>query len=852
MNLACSRRRFSAGASSAAATSAAELERRLVRIGKRECHLRTQITIVAALAIAVGGVVTLISPASIRAAAKRDRTHADWSSYNGGQSGDHYSSLKQINRDNVAKLKRVWAFDLHQNGSLETNPLMIGRTLYAYDTEQTVIALDAVTGKKHWSFAPDQPSGQPSRGLSYWSDGKTRILFAGMVSYLYALNPATGKPIASFGEHGRIDLRKGLADPGMTSAGDYTTSFAALTSPGVLYKDMIIVGSRFPETEPSLPGDIRAFDVHTGALRWDFHTIPRPGEPGYETWMPNSWKTSGSANNWAGMAVDARRGIVYVPTGSAVDDFYGSDRIGNDLYADCMLALDANTGKLLWHFQEVHHDIWDRDFPAPPALVTVRSAGHMIDAVAQTSKQGFVFLFDRATGKPLFPIIEQPFPPSTVPGEKASPTQPIPLAPAPYARQRLTVDMLTTRTPAAHAYALEQFKTFISDGQFIPLSVGKQTVVFPGFDGGAEWGGPAVDPGTGVIYINANDLAYTGGLTENKPGASLGATLYESQCAVCHGTSLRGSPPAFPSLVDISKRLSDSEIMQTVHRGKGRMPSFPAIDGSRQNALLSFLKNPNTSTEELPAPAESSIEGPNRAEIAGARVYNQNCAMCHGEDLTGASSKYPALIGVRRWLGDDLILETVHHGKGQMPAFSDMSDADSTALLRFLGTSAAPGTDSTEHQVEAAATLPNGADRYRFTGYLKFLDREGYPAVQPPWGTLNAIDLNTGKYLWKIPLGNYPDLAAKGMADTGTENYGGPLVTAGGLVIIGATNFDRTIRAFNSTTGKLLWSAELPYAGNATPATYMIDGKQYIVIAASGARDTKGPQGAAYVAFALE
>jgi len=683
--------------------------------------------------------------------------HADWAAYNGGQSGDHYSKLKQINRGTVARLRRAWVFDLHQKGGLETNPLMVGRTLYAYDTKQTVIALDAVTGKELWSFAPPKPSQQPVRGLSYWSDGKTKILFAGMVSYLYALDAETGKPIAGFGEGGRIDLRKGLADPGV----DSTKTFVAMTSPGVLYKDMIIVGGRLPETEPSLRGDIRAFDVHTGALRWDFHTIPHPGEPGYETWMPNSWKTSGSANNWAGMAVDAKRGIVYVPTGSAVSDFYGADRIGNDLYADSLLALDANTGKLLWYFQGVHHDIWDRDFPAPPALVRVRHDGRMVDAVAQTSKQGYVFLFDRVTGKPLFPVVERAFPASTVPGEEASPTQPIPVAPAPYARQRLTADMLTRRTPAAHAYAVAQFKTFISDGQFVPFRVDQQTVVFPGFDGGAEWGGPAIDPRTGVMYVNANDVAWTGGLTENTLSGSLGARVYESHCARCHGTDRMGSPPAYPSLVGIKQRLSDGEILDTVHEGMGRMPSFPEID-----------------------------------------------------------------------------------------------DAEGAALLRFLGAepmAAAGDSEGSARMTEAAteSAQPEGAQRYRFTGYRKFLDPEGFPAIQPPWGTLSAIDLNTGKYLWKIPLGDYPELAAQGMANTGSENYGGPLVTASGLVILAATNFDRKIRAFDSATGKLLWSAELPYSGDATPATYMIDGKQYLVIACSGARDQKGPQGAAYVAFAL-
>lgn len=696
-------------------------------------------------------------------------TTRDWPVYNGGVNGDHYSSLTQINRSNVSRLKVAWTFDTHEKGGLQTNPLVIGRTLYVYTPSQKVIALDGATGKVIWSFYTGTPGSQPNRGLSYWTDGKKSILFAGALTNLYALDPQTGKLIPTFGDQGKIDLRQGLTD------GDYSGTFVAMTTPGMIFKDMIIVGFRAPETEPALRGDIRAFDVHTGAVRWTFHTIPHPGEYGYETWPKDAWKTSGAANNWAGMSLDVKRGILYVPTGSAVTDFYGYDRAGNDLFADTLLALDADTGKRIWHFQDVHHDIWDRDFPSPPALVTVHRDGKAIEAVAQTTKQGFVFLFDRANGKPLFPIEEKPFPASNVPGETASPTQPIPQLPLPYARQLLTADMLTTRTPEAHAWAVEQFKTFRSEGQFVPFSVDKQTVVFPGFDGGAEWGGPAVDPRSGVIYINANDVAWTGGLTENKVGGSAGEALYQSQCAMCHGADRKGSPPAFPSLIGVDKRLSDTSITSLIHSGKARMPSFPGVTGEKLTAILAFLKtdpdamNTGQSSSAQKASAESS-----------ARTANAT-----------PSSK------------------------------SEMGSGEDSAV------------------------------RYHFTGYRKFLDPDGYPAIVPPWGTLNAIDLNTGKYLWKVSLGEYPELTAKGMKTTGTENYGGPIVTAGGVVIIGATIYDRKIRAFDSRTGELLWESELPYAGNATPATYMINGKQYIVIATSGARNPNGPQGAAYVAFAL-
>ena len=558
---------------------------------------------------------------------KPTATRQDWPFYGGDPNGDRYSPLSQINRENVKQLRQAWRVDVGTEGGLQVNPLIVGRTMFVYTPSEQILALDAATGKQMWAFDPGVKATQPSRGFSYWTDDKQSIFFAGVMDHLYALDPNTGKPIPSFGEGGSVDLRKDLGNE------DFANNFAVLTTPGTIYKDLIIIGFRAPETHPAPHGDIRAYDVHTGKLRWSFHTIPHPGEPGYETWPKDAWKTAGAANNWPGMVVDQQRGIVFAPTGSAVDDFYGADRIGNDLYANTLLALDANTGKLIWHFQGVHHDIWDRDFPSPPVLVTVQRDGKSIDAVAQTSKQGFVYLFERTTGKPLFPIEEKPYPASTVPGEVASPTQSLPLVPAPFARQLLTADMLTNRTPEAHSWAVEQFAKFRSEGQFVPLSVGKETIVFPGYDGGAEWGGPAVDPHKAIIYVNANDVVWTGSLAENQSGGP-GFTLYQSQCALCHGANRKGSPPQFPSLLGVSDRLSDSAIESLIHTGKGRMSAFPAIQGESLRALIEYLHT--GPGPELPASVQRSAS----AEAGAAVDPNGGTQVC--TEAARAPSGQPA------------------------------------------------------------------------------------------------------------------------------------------------------------------------------------------------------------------
>jgi quinoprotein glucose dehydrogenase len=669
------------------------------------------------------------------------RENYDWPVYGGAAENNHYSSLTQINQSNVTKLAMAWSFDTKEEGGLQTSPLVVNGILYGISPTQKIFALDAATGKLLWKFDSGVTGTQPDRGLAYWTDGKSARILVGVMNFLYALDAATGKPIATFGEAGRIDLRKNLNREPFEAQSIY------LTSPGVVYQDLIIVGGRQPETLPAPPGDVRAFDVRTGKLRWAFHTIPHPGESGENTWPRDAWKSSGGANNWTGMSLDSKRGIVYVPTGSAAFDFYGGDRLGDDLFANCLIALNGETGERVWHFQAVRHDLWDRDFPSPPALLMVKRGSEQIDAVAQTTKHGYVYLFNRANGETLFPIEFHKYPASAVPGETAATEQPLPTRPAPFARQSLDENQLSTRTPAVHQWALEQFRKFRNEGQFVPFSIGKDTLVFPGFDGGAEWGGPAVDAKTGVIYINSNDVAWTGALAENT-GGNNPKNIYLSQCGVCHGDKLQGSPPAIPALTGIRERLRPKEITATIKNGKGRMPGFPNLTEDQMFGLTEYLTSGESKEMESSGPSPTTM-------------------------------------------------------------------------------------------------------KYRFTGYKKFLDPDGFPAVAPPWGTLNAIDLNTGEYLWKIPFGEYPELVEKGMKDTGTENYGGPVVTAGGLLFIGASNFDKKFRAFDKATGKLLWETTLPFSGNATPITYQVKGRQFVVIAAGGGKDPKSGSGGVYIAFAL-
>ncbi|HTE46600.1 MAG TPA: pyrroloquinoline quinone-dependent dehydrogenase [Gemmatimonadaceae bacterium] len=674
----------------------------------------------------------LAAPALLGAQSKS----VDWPVYGGNTDHTHYSTLGQITPANVARLQVAWTYETHDEftgSEMQANPIIVDGVLYATTPKLRVFALDAATGRELWKF--DANGGNPPasrfrhRGVVVAGD---RVLFTYRYK-LWALDKRTGKPIQSFGDSGFVDLREGLGRPAANLS-------VSASTPGVVFEDMLIIGSTVSETLPGSPGDIRAYDLKTGALRWIFHTIPRPGEFGYETWPAEAYKVSGGANAWAGVTVDPKRAMVFAATGSASFDFYGSNRLGDNLFANTVLALDARTGKRIWHFQGVKHDLWDRDFPAAPALVTVTRDGRKVDAVAQITKSGHVYVFDRDNGKPLFPIEYRSVPVSRLDGEHAAETQPFPVLPPPFARQALTEDMITTRTPEAHTAALDIFRKYKTNGMFDPPNL-DGTIIFPGVDGGGEWGGPAFDPETGLLYVNSNEMGWTLKMVPRND-----RSLFGSNCASCHGDSLKGSPD-IPSLVDVGTRRTREQIAQVIRQGTGRMPGFTGtLDNTAVNDLVTYLMT--------------------------------------GKDIA-----------------------------------------------------------------ETAGSNPNYL-KYRSTGFDIFLDPDGYPGITPPWGTLNAIDLNKGDIRWTIPFGEYPKLAAQGLKNTGTDNYGGAIVTTNGLLFIGATTYDNKFHVYDKLTGKLLWEATLPAAGNATPSLYVVDGREYVVIACGGGKNG-APSGGTYAAFAL-
>lgn len=643
----------------------------------------------------------------------------NWTRSHGDQAGTRFSHLTQITPENVAKLKPVWTYHSKDgNANIQCNPVIVDGVIYAPTAGQHIVAIDGRTGAEKWRFKPE---GKPAyRGLMHWKNpnGGERLLFSSG-KYFYALDPKDGKPVATFGDNGRIESGEVVVAP--------------VVCRGVL-------------AMPGFNGDVFGFDVETGKPLWTFHTLPQPGEEGAETWST----VEKGANCWGGIALDEERGIMFVPTGSPKPNFVGVNHRGDNLYANCLIAIDVKTGKRLWHFQEIPHDIWDLDIPAPPNLVTVTRDGKKIAAVAVVTKIGNTILLDRVTGKLLHPFRMRRAPVSKLPGERTAPYQPDVEIPEPFAKRELTEDDITDRTPAANAWVKNQLSR-ANMGWFVPFEEGKPTALY-GFHGGAEWTGAAVDPKAGRLFVSASHVPWI-------------VTVYRSD----------------------------------------ETPRKPG-------------------------------EKPTRGE----EIYSTFCIACHGAKKEGIGVA-PPLQGLRHRLKEDQILEILAKGRNGMPPAPPMPDEDKKALVDFLLLKDRPQTKEAE----------NTPPRFVNNGYPRLLDDEGYPGTKGPWGTLNCIDLASGKIVWRVPLGRHAELEAKGYNGTGTENFGGAIATASGLVFCGGTK-DEMIRAFDAKDGKELWSAKLPWGGYAPPATYEIDGKQYVVISATGGGKLGGATGDAYVAFALE
>ncbi len=709
----------------------------------------------------------------------KDEPYRTWKSYKGDPTASSYSVLDQINRDNVNQLETAWIYnsgDQRRDGS-QSNPIIIDGVVYLTTPGIKVAALDAVTGDLLWIFDPfeGRDPTRVNRGVVFWEERGDRRIFLTAGTFLYALNADSGSLISEFGNGGSVDLREGLGrDPALLSVGS--------TSPGIIHKNLLILGSTVGEGVGSAPGHIRAYNTRTGEMEWTFHTIPHPGEFGHETWGDNAWQLAGGTNNWGGMSLDTKREIVFIPTGSPAPDFYtpGTRGEGRHLFSNTILALDANTGERIWHYQVLKHDLWDYDLPAPPNLVTIEKNGRKMDALAQVTKQGFVFVLDRETGEPLFPVEERPVPESDIEGEESWPTQRFPVRPVPVTRQHITEDDLTNISPEARDYALRRFREVKYDGPYTPPGE-QETLTFPGTRGGALWGGASYDPETNILYVNANEYGTTMALRKViEPAVTVesavvqGQNIYRTNCASCHSSPGGREPIHFPSLVNVDDRYSKLQIMNIMEIGLGEMPAFPYLSDEEKEAIAEYLFN-----------------------------VDEDGSIAESEERTEGQSG-------RR---------TEEQIKGQSNGQTSQTDS-----VNFYYT------------VDFA--------------YRPFVDQDGYPATKPPWGTLNALNLNTGELVWRVPLGEHKELTEQGIPVTGTRNMGGSLVTAGGLVFIAATE-DEKFRAFDKLTGEILWEHDLPAVGYAKPSTYEIDGKQYVIIAATGGTRAGEGNSDAFISFSL-
>ena len=661
-------------------------------------------------------------------------TFLSWHRSHGDNGGRRYSALNQINRQNVTNLQVAWIYHSRDgSNAIQCNPIIVRNIMMVPSPGKYIIGVNAANGRELWRFKPEGQCRPAFRGLIYWPGSflaNERVLFcAGQ--YLYALNPQNGHPIEAFGLGGRVTL------PGKSQG-----EFGAATAGPTIFKHIIVV--------PGFEKDVWAFDVKSGKQLWTFHTVPHPGEFGYETWDHTE---TYAANDWTGMAMDEVRGIAYISTGGAKPNFIGVSHRGDNLFCNCLIALDARTGKRLWHFQEIPHDLWDRDITAPANLATITRAGRRVDVVAVTTKNGDTLLLDRVTGKLVFPFRMRRAPVSDLPGEKTAPYQPDPELPERFSKMEFTAADLTDRTQEAADFAAARFKS-VNTGFFRPPSLAHPNLYF-GMDGGAEWSGACIDPDTGRLYVTANHLGW----------------------------------------------------------------------------MISIFRDED--------PPENSSKG----KTPGRKVYEAFCAQCHGANRLGLGVATP-LRGLRFRLTDDAIKMQVRTGKNGMPAFpyTVINEKDLQLLVDYLMLRDQP------NQLPPAKSDRPG---YNFSGYHRFLDNEGYPANKPPWGTLNCLDLNTGKLVWTVPLGEYPELSARGFSKTGTENYGGAIATAGGLLFCSGTR-DAKIRAFDKDTGAELWTAKLPWVGIAPPATYELNGRQFVVITSTGNKLGKPSEyGDAWVAFAL-
>ena len=703
--------------------------------------------------IVVAAMVAVVCAAGtqVRSIPQTGHENIDWPVYRGDPKGNQYVAMAQIHAANVHKLQPAWEYhtrDANQRSTMHANPIVVNGVMYITTPALKAVALDAATGREIWVFDPAKYNNGEivrlrNRGVTYWKGTAGERIFHFVRDRVYAVDAKSGTLITAFGKGGFIDLRQNLGvDP--------RTAVIEMTSPGAVFRNLLIIASRVNETYDSAPGHIRAYDTITGEMKWIFHTIPVEGEVGHDTWKWVKGETYCGANAWGGVTIDEQRGWVFAATGSATDDFYGGLRKGTNLFANSVIALDATTGERKWHYQTVRHDIWDYDNPPAPILVTIRNGATSRDAVVQLTKMGFTFVLDRETGQPLFPVQEVAVPPSTVPGEEASPTQLIPLKPRPLVRQSLSEADLTNISPESHAYALKQFRQYLSGSIYTPPSL-QGTITTPGHLGGAEWHGASFDPVLNVLYVNVNEVPTINRLrpvhdTEGEAlnPAQLGQRIFERTCAACHGVNRQGTPTQAPPLVEVKGTTEDIE--KVITQGRNAMPAFGQFQTRELRALSTYLKT---------APGATAGAGPTRA-----------------------------------------------------------------------------------------------ADRYTIDGYPLFLDQNGVPAISPPWGTLNSVDLVTGDLLWKVPLGEYPQLVAKGIRNTGSLNFGGAVATAGGVIFIAATA-DEKFRAIEKATGRTLWEFQLPAGGYATPSVYMIDGRQYVAIAAGGSGKNATKSGDSIVAFAL-